>query len=167
MGIAESRRALFLGGRKPVAARRRPPWTGDDFTDLCSRCGDCVRACPEQVLVPGDGGFPQVVFRGEGCTFCGECASACPEPVFDLAREAFQWKARVEGSCLALNGVHCQSCQDACEPRAIRFRPRLGRPPVPDVSEDACTGCFACAAVCPQDAIDLKQTDVTAEAPSD
>ncbi|SFR67390.1 ferredoxin-type protein NapF [Marinobacter daqiaonensis] len=163
MTVSRSRRTLFLGGRSAVASERRPPWTSDSFTDLCSRCGDCIRACPEQVLAPGDGGFPQVVFRGEGCTFCGECAGACPEPVFDLAREAFHWKATVGNTCLALNGIHCQSCQDACEPRAIRFRPRLGKPPEPDISEDTCTGCFACAAVCPQDAISLNTPSETRE----
>lgn len=153
MGIAESRRALLRGRGAPLANRRRPPWTDDDFTDLCTRCGDCIKACPEQVLAPGDGGFPQVVFRGEGCTFCGDCAEACPEPVFDLARSAFEWYARIQEHCLALDGIHCQSCEDACEPMAIRFRPRLGKPPVPEISEDLCTGCFACAAVCPRDAI--------------
>ncbi|MCK7544105.1 ferredoxin-type protein NapF [Marinobacter bryozoorum] len=163
MGVVESRRALFLGRNRAVASRNRPPWTGDDFTDACTRCGDCVTACPEQVLAPGDGGFPQVVFRGEGCTFCGECAAACPEPVFDLTAVAFEWKAQVESQCLAHSGVHCQSCQDACEPRAIRFRPRLGRPPVPEISEEACTGCFACAAICPQDAIALQKPTAETE----
>ena len=156
MSIVESRRALFLGRSRPLASRNRPPWTGDNFTDACIRCGDCIAACPEQVLVQGDGGFPQVVFRGEGCTFCGECATACPEPVFDLTAKPFSWVARIEDQCLARNGVYCQGCQDACEPRAIRFRPQLGRPPAPEISEDLCTGCFACAAVCPQDAIILQ-----------
>ena len=156
MAIAESRRAFLRGRHTPLADSRRPPWTGDDFTDLCTRCGECVSACPEQVLAPGDGGFPQVVFRGEGCTFCGDCADACPEPVFDLTRPAFDWTAQVQQRCLALHGIHCQSCQDACEPTAIRFRPQLGKAPVPDIAEDLCTGCFACAAVCPEDAITLE-----------
>lgn len=155
MAVSASRRALLRGYRQPLAIEFQPPWTGDDFTDVCTRCGDCVAACPEQVLAPGDGGFPQVVFRGEGCTFCGECVDSCGEPVFDLGREPFQWRAEISNRCLALNDIHCQSCQDACEPGAIRFRPRLGKPPEPVVSSDICTGCFACAAVCPQDAISL------------
>lgn len=154
MAIAKSRRVLLRGGRAP-AVDHRPPWTGEDFTDLCTRCGECVAACPEQVLTVGDGGFPQVVFRGEGCTFCEECVNACPEPVFDLTAEPFRWKAVIEDHCLALNGIHCQSCQDACEPEAITFRPRLRQPPEPVVAADTCTGCSACAAVCPQDAITL------------
>lgn len=157
MAIVESRRALLLGRNRPLAIQRRPPWSGEDFTDACTRCGDCIAACPEQVLVTGDGGYPQVIFRGEGCTFCGDCAAACPEPVFDLNRKPFSWVASIDEHCLALSGVYCQGCRDACEPRAIRFQPVLGRPPVPEISADQCTGCFACAAVCPQDAITLRQ----------
>ena len=163
MTASLSRRAFFRGGSwaRPV---RRPPWTGGSYTDQCTRCGDCLAACPEQVLFRGEGGFPGIRFDQAGCTFCGQCAEVCEAPVFDQSRTAFPWHARIEQQCLALNDIHCQSCQDACEVRAIRFRPRLGRAPAPELDADACTGCGACLAVCPQDAVRLvtegESTDV-------
>ena len=63
--------------------------------------------------------------------------------------------ARIGRSCLALGGVFCQSCADACGPRAIRFIPLPGRPPVPVVADERCTACGDCAGVCPVAAIEL------------
>jgi ferredoxin-type protein NapF len=150
-----TRRDLFRGSgvARPV---RRPPWTDDNFTDACTRCGDCVAACPEQVLFKGDGGFPEIRFDAAGCSLCGDCADVCEAAVFDLSLVAFPWYAAVQDSCLALNNIHCQSCQDACEVRAIRFHPALRHAPVPSIDADACTGCGACVALCPADAISLE-----------
>jgi ferredoxin-type protein NapF len=67
--------------------------------------------------------------------------------------------ARIGRSCLALNGVFCQSCADACEARAIRFAPLPGRPPVPIVADERCTACGECAAVCPAGAIAIGAAD--------
>ncbi|MCL7944245.1 ferredoxin-type protein NapF [Marinobacter sp. ATCH36] len=154
MAVSLARRA-FLRSGKPLASEHRPPWTGEDFVDACVRCGDCINACPEGILQKGDGGFPQIHFNHDGCTFCQECVHACDEPVFDLARDAFQWRAGIRDNCLAKAGIHCQSCQDACDTEAISFRYSVGQVPRPEVDAGSCTGCGACVAVCPQDAIDL------------
>jgi ferredoxin-type protein NapF len=151
-GQRHSRRQFFrsLGGHGAV---RRPPWSGEDFTAQCVRCDACLDACPEQVLYRGGGGYPEIRFDEQGCTLCGACVEVCEAPVFDTARPAFPWHAEVQAHCLALADIHCQSCQDACEWRAIRFLPQLGRPPQPRVDGEACTGCGACQAPCPQGAI--------------
>lgn len=155
MSVSIARRSLFKRGA-PLAVEYRPPWTDESFTDLCTRCGDCVRACPDNVLVIGDGGFPQVDFSHEGCTLCGDCARVCQASVFNTRRPAFLWRAALQTACLASNNIDCQSCRDACEIAAIRFRPALGRVPQPTINQDSCTGCGACVAVCPHDAIHLE-----------
>lgn len=162
-GIADpSRRALLLGGRRG-GSLPRPPWTTEAaLADSCTRCGACIAACPEGIVVRGGGGFPAVDFAapalGGGCTFCRDCADACPEPVFAGAETA-PWAlvAAVGDGCLAAAGVHCQSCADACDARAIRFALRRGGPPLPRIDAAACTGCGACAPACPGDAITLAE----------
>jgi ferredoxin-type protein NapH len=45
----------------------------------CTRCGDCVKACPEpRVLNLNRAGERGVIDGGE-CTNCGRCVAICPE----------------------------------------------------------------------------------------
>jgi ferredoxin-type protein NapF len=159
-----ARRALLRGRPASGPAPVRPPWVRAlRFTDGCTRCGACLEACPEHIIVAGDGGFPEVDFRRGACTFCGRCAAACPEPLFD--REAVRpWDvaATIGEACLARRGIVCESCRDACEPRAIRFRHVPGRVAVPEVAAEACTGCGACVAICPAAAITVAAREVHA-----
>lgn len=154
MSTSLTRRALLRGA--PGRAAQRPPWTAADFTDTCTRCTLCIEACPEQLLARGDGGFPEISFQEAGCSFCEFCAQACEAGVFDLRRPAFSWRASISDRCLPLGNIDCRACQDTCEPAAIRFVPTLGRPAQPSLSLDDCTGCGACVAVCPNDAISLE-----------
>jgi ferredoxin-type protein NapF len=62
--------------------------------------------------------------------------------------------AAIARSCLALRGVACMSCRDACLAGAIRFSLARGGA-VPRVETDACTGCADCVPVCPASAIAL------------
>lgn len=63
--------------------------------------------------------------------------------------------AEIASHCLALNAVDCRLCDDSCEPRAIRFRPRLGGQFVPEIEAGSCTGCGDCLTVCPKGALSL------------
>jgi ferredoxin-type protein NapF len=99
-------------------------------------------------------GRPRLDFSKGECVFCGDCANACPEPVFAPARPPrFGHIAQISDSCLAVRGTACMACRDACPSNAIRFRPRIGGPFVPEIRGEACTGCGACIAPCPGDAI--------------
>jgi ferredoxin-type protein NapF len=64
--------------------------------------------------------------------------------------------AVIGDGCLADAGIVCRSCGDACPEVAIRFQPRLGRPPQAIVNEAVCTGCGDCVAICPGDAVTLR-----------
>ncbi|GGO80481.1 ferredoxin protein NapF [Marinobacterium nitratireducens] len=150
-----SRRA-FLRGQTQNHNPMAPPWSGDDFTDLCTRCDACIEACPEGVLLRGDGGFPWLDFSHAGCSLCGDCARVCPQPVFDLSRPALDRVARIGDQCLAQAEIHCRSCEDGCEARAIRFSLQRGAPPLPDIDEDACTGCGGCLPACANGALTLE-----------
>jgi ferredoxin-type protein NapF len=101
-------------------------------------------------------GRPRLDFAKGECVFCGDCADACPEPVFATGRPArFEHVVRVSDSCLAMLGVACMTCRDACPSNAIRARPRIGAPFLPEVQSESCTGCGACIAPCPVGAISV------------
>ncbi|MDE2440077.1 MAG: ferredoxin-type protein NapF [Betaproteobacteria bacterium] len=153
-----SRRAFFRGRARPKA-EKRPPWAlpEADFIDCCTRCNACIAACPTRILTIGDGGYPTVDFREGECTFCSACVAAC-QPKALLCHDgqpAWPYKALIGEDCLPHQGVECRVCGDFCDTWAIRFQPRLGGSPLPEIDTDKCTGCGACVAPCPTVAIAL------------
>lgn len=161
-----TRRDFLRGRRTSTPLPQRPPWAGAeaDFTARCSRCGDCLSACPTGILRKGEGGFPVVDFSRGECTFCGDCVNACmPGALRRLDGQApWSLSARIGEACLAQRGVECRICGEACAVAAIRFRPRAGGVALPQLSHEACTGCGACLAPCPSQAITLAQALETA-----
>lgn len=154
-------RAQFLSG--DWGARRaplRPPWARaeHDFVARCTRCDECVGACPTGIIEKGRGGFPAVNFARGECTFCGKCAVACAPRALVRREAETPWAvaAEIGSACLALQGVVCRSCGDRCETRAIRFRLAPRAVSLPVLAGDACTGCGACVSVCPARAITMQ-----------
>lgn len=154
-----SRRGFFRGRPRP-RAEIRPPWAlaEPEFIDRCTRCNDCLKVCPTQILVVGDGGYPTVDFSLGECTFCGDCVTRCQPKALLRQPEQAAWpcKAAIGEDCLPRQGVECRVCGDFCEVRAIRFTPRLGGSPLPEVDTEKCTGCGACVAPCPVTAISVR-----------
>ena len=156
-----SRRGLFkrltLAAHTPDAIALRPPGAllESEFLSLCERCDDCSKACPQQIIVRGDGGFPVLDFSRAGCTRCGECIQACQVDALSADVKASLGEWVVNESCLPSQKITCQSCKDACDLQAISF-PYTSSSPMPVIDVNNCTGCGECVAVCPVNAIAIK-----------
>ena len=164
MNAQVSRASLIRGdvfGRQDII---RPPWGIPEnlFTEICTRCDECITACPEKVISAGPGGYPAVSFDDGECTFCGDCRQYCEPGALKAAdAEAKPWRvlAIVDGSdCLGTQGVLCRLCDEQCEVRAISF-PQVGLAGVPLIDTQLCTGCGACIGPCPTDAITARAQD--------
>ena len=154
--INRSRRGLFT--RQRPSQQQRLPWIKDEntFIDGCRRCNACVDACQTNVIVKGDGGFPVVDFHHGECSFCYQCAQVCPEPLFELQQQ-LPWTqiATINSSCIALKNIECRSCGDQCETQAITFALQAGKVGQPIIKAVDCSGCGACVAGCPMNAIEM------------
>jgi len=155
--VVDLNRRGFFRGRPRPQAQIRPPWAQPEgaFIDACTRCDECLKACPQGIVISGDGGFPSIDFSRGECTFCGDCVNTCQPHALDRRDGAPPWdyRATIAPTCLPQQGVECRICGDFCESRAIRFTPRLGGVPLPSIDPVRCTGCGACVAPCPSQAI--------------
>jgi NAD-dependent dihydropyrimidine dehydrogenase PreA subunit len=145
---------------------------------LCIRCGQCIKVCPNNVLQPA--GFehglnslwtPKVVADWSGCEpSCNNCGQVCPTGAVRALTLAEKQAARIalaqvdRRTCLPHAGRGaCQLCVDECRMAgydAIEFT-RVGGEvdekgePVegsgylaPVVREDRCVGCGLCQMRC-------------------
>lgn len=134
----------------------RPPGAVPEasFLSTCSRCGDCVKACPAQCIVIDPnvgGGAPHIMAERAPCTVCEElaCMNACPTGALQLVpRFAINMGKAVwgEGKCVRGDGDECTKCLDICP---------MGSAAI-DLNEQgqvvvhqSCVGCGQCQYVCP------------------
>ncbi len=153
----------FLRGRRVVRQHEtRPPWaqTEPQFSNLCTRCGDCISACRAEILTTGASGFPIIDFREGECSFCRACVEACSTSalrVNDDQSACWTYKATISNRCLAAHGVECRVCGERCPTGAVKFRAAIGGIARLSFDESICNGCGACAAPCPADAITIQE----------
>ena len=149
-------RGDYSGRNNPI----RPPWAlaENTFIELCDACGDCSEQCPTHIIHLGRGNFPVIDFKSGECLFCGDCVTACKPGALKRIDDQQPWSvvATIKNdTCLAYNNVECRSCYDPCEARAIKMTPRIGGVSIPELNNTACTGCGACFAVCPVQAVNM------------
>jgi len=109
----------------------RPPGSVPEkqFLQLCVRCGQCIKVCPNNVLQPAGlaGGFnglwaPKVVADWSGCEpTCNNCGQVCPTGAIRALALEEKRAARMglavvnQSTCLPFaSGRDCQLCADEC-----------------------------------------------------
>ncbi len=182
-GVAAAKAIAATGARLGDAAPCypvRPPGSVPEeaFLRTCIRCGECLQACPNDVLQPqafeqGVEGLwtPRVVADWSGCEpSCNNCCQVCPTgairaiPLEEkrVARMGLAWVN--QRTCLPYAGrEECQLCVDECKASgydAIEFRTVgtetdvVGVPIegtgmlAPVVLAEKCVGCGLCQTRC-------------------
>lgn len=84
-----------------------------------------------------------------------------PAPV-GLPEGRFARLARVGDACLAERGTVCRSCEEHCEPQAIRFQLLSGGRSRPVILDARCNACGECVRVCPAQAMALRVVEIAA-----
>ncbi|WP_159446534.1 MULTISPECIES: 4Fe-4S binding protein [unclassified Carboxydocella] len=136
----------------------RPPGAlpEEAFLLACTRCGQCVNACPRgclRQLGPEAGtavGTPILAFiAGKACNLCGQCAASCQNGALASNQVGKTLIARLDAErCLAWQGAMCRVCYESC--------PKLGKALIltdfqyPTVIQEECDGCGCCQLACIQ-----------------
>jgi ferredoxin-type protein NapG len=160
--IAQNARADAVAPSEPQGSISehwvRPPGAREeqDFLDTCSRCGECVRACPVQAikldLDGGSGaGAPYIDTENQPCILCAElaCMYRCPTGAIlavnrdDIDMGTASW---IDYQCLNTIGSTCTTCVDSCPVGATAIELIDNRI---EVHEAGCTGCGVCHHACP------------------
>ncbi|TWU04630.1 4Fe-4S dicluster domain-containing protein [Stieleria varia] len=134
----------------------RPPGAIDEFQFLtgCTRCGDCLTACPYDAIVQAPdrlgniAGTPVIEADTSACMMCEDfpCIASCKPGVLIDTIPPIMGTARViEHLCLAHHHTTCTVCSERC-PVEGAIEVTQGKP---IVIEDTCTGCGVCRYVCP------------------
>ncbi|MBR4170493.1 MAG: 4Fe-4S binding protein [Kiritimatiellae bacterium] len=162
-----------LTGKKSTEAIRPPGAVKANFNGVCARCGNCMRACPYELIQPDlgmtglDGLFTPVVRyrhlapQQEQYCFqdCKACTEVCPtgalRPItVEQKHETPMGRAVVyRDKCVAwAKKEYCVVCQEYCPYQAVIEKPQDGVM-VPVIDADKCRGCGACESACPADPI--------------
>jgi ferredoxin-type protein NapG len=136
----------------------RPPGAiaEQDFRDMCSRCGECVKVCPAQCIkidptgVKGVGA-PYIQVDAMPCVVCSglECMHHCPSGALiptalaEIDMGTAVWR---EDLCVRNRSEECTICIDQCPlgSAAIVLEGNRVR-----VIEEGCIGCGVCEHYCP------------------
>lgn len=140
----------------------RPPHAINelDFLLSCSRCGDCITACPHDVVfaLPARvgakvAGTPALDLLNKGCHLCEEwpCVQACDETALSVPAQGednspprLATASINTATCLPYKGPECGACEGSCPvPGALTWH--LTRPVI---DEAACVGCGLCRQAC-------------------
>lgn len=139
----------------------RPPGALPEmgFLAACTRCGECVTACPPKVikLAPTGAGLaagtPYLDLERSPCIACPTmpCAAACPTEALSVPPRGWTGYrlSLVEflpDRCVTFRGQSCRVCADACPvgERALA----MDEQGHPVLKREGCVGCGVCVRDC-------------------
>lgn len=149
----------------------RPPFALSELEFLlaCTRCNNCIEACPHDVIFPLAArlganvvGTPALDLLNKACHLCEDwpCVKSCePKALLLPSSEDEQIWPKLASvainteSCLPYLGPECGACRDYCPvPDAMQWESER-----PIINDELCTGCGLCREAC---VIEPKAIDV-------
>jgi ferredoxin-type protein NapG len=137
----------------------RPPGVVEEalFLSLCTRCDDCIKACPHHSIKRAGkdygsaAGTPIIIPKEKPCYLCDDfpCIKSCTQRALKpiKSKEEVQMGVAVINisRCLAYADQPCKACVIKCPltGKAITYDNFK-----PTIHEDACVGCGVCEHVC-------------------
>ncbi len=135
----------------------RPPGASTelDFLSHCTRCGECIPACPHGTIFPLGAhtgvavNTPALDLINKACHLCDDfpCVSACETDALNLILKEDLKFAKVEintSTCLPYLGPECGVCISVCPvPGAITVNLTT-----PEIDQKICIGCAICREAC-------------------
>ncbi len=129
----------------------RPPGAVEEalFLERCTKCHDCVKACPPGAIVTTHDGTPGIFAATSPCLLCEDfpCVAACATeallPTEGLRDVRMGIAAIAHRVCTA--GQGCHACVSKCPTNALAMNFDSLRL---ELSVEACVGCGMCEAVC-------------------
>lgn len=151
---APSHRAVMI----PPNVHLRPPGAlpESQYLDTCTRCGDCVKACPVQCIRVDPtgkkaGGAPYIDPDTAACSVCEflSCMDACPSGALvpiPLSRIRMGTAVLRDEACIRTKGEECRICVEKCPLGTAAIDIVANRV---EVNPLGCTGCGSCQHYCP------------------
>lgn len=146
----------------------RPPFAREelDFLLACTRCDECIDACPYDVIFSlplsrgaSVAGTPALDILNKGCHLCADwpCVNACKPEALLLPNKSDEGEvpgdidnprlaiAKINThQCLPYLGPECGACRDSCPvPDTLLFTAEK-----PTINADRCVGCGLCREAC-------------------
>ena len=141
----------------------RPPYALNELEFLlaCNRCGDCIEACPHQVIFPlaarlgpEVAATPALDLLHKGCHLCADwpCVTVCEPGALQIPAESDTEAslprlavARIDtATCLPYNGPECGACASSCPVTGAL----LWEGEKPRIDMAVCSGCGLCREAC-------------------
>lgn len=154
----------------PPRKLARPPGALKDpkkFNKACTKCGDCIVACPYGVLFQmGPASGPLLDPNLNACRLCPDmpCIDSCETGALKKLRKKQNPRlgVAVVSESLCRNhesrkprlapGQKSQTCKICVRECPVKGAISLGKDRLPDIAK-SCTGCGQCVHVCPNHAI--------------